>query len=275
MSYTAITENCEGKINYRCRSCNTNLTSNTPADQFQRLKLIQNTVRVASSLYTMNIAGLNAYQKPITYGVPWNQMSDRAVPAFQKTYVPTKGDMVGSNSVRHTVTASRPGAQSPGGVGCDIKHNSYARYLNRIKGRAPLRQGVVPPAFGAPIPFNRAFPIYGGKTIKTNIVTGCKCPPDSSDAALYYQPPYIYPSVRCIFSVGEYVYTRNNSTPNKQIQKALIIEDLEFEKFLVKFESDDTIEEKNCYQLMIYFPCECIKTATDNYAEKYDDLCYV
>ena len=173
MSYTAITENCEGKISYRCRSCDTNLTSNTPADQFQRLKLIQNTVRVASSLYTMNLAGLNAYQKPIIYGVPWNQMSDRAAPAVQKTYVPTKGGTIGSNSTKHTVTGPRPGAQSPGGVGCDIKHNSYDRYLNRLKGKAPLRRGEVPPYFGAPIPFNRAFPIYGGKTIKTSIVNNC------------------------------------------------------------------------------------------------------
>jgi hypothetical protein len=275
MSYTAITENCEGKISYRCRSCDTNLTSNTPADQFQRLKLIQNTVRVASSLYTMNLAGLNAYQKPIIYGVPWNQMSDRAAPAVQKTYVPTKGGIVGSNSVRHTVTASRPGAQSPGGIGCDIKHNSYARYLNRIKGRSPLRQGVVPPAFGAPIPFNRAFPIYGGKTIKTNIVTGCKCPPDSSDAALYYAPPYPYPSVRCIFSVGEYVYAVNDSTPHRLIQKAVIIESLGDEKFLIKFEEDGTTEEKRCDELMIYYPCNCVNTATNDYVEKYEDLCYV
>ena len=51
---------------YRLRSCDTNLTSNTPANQYQRLKLIQNTVRVAGSLYTSNLGPLNAYKKPIS-----------------------------------------------------------------------------------------------------------------------------------------------------------------------------------------------------------------
>lgn len=37
---------------YRLRSCDTNLTSNTPANQYQIQKQIQNTVRVySSSLY--------------------------------------------------------------------------------------------------------------------------------------------------------------------------------------------------------------------------------
>jgi len=33
----------------------------------------------------------------------------------------------------------RPGAGSPGGIGVDIKHNCYERYLNRIKAKQPLR----------------------------------------------------------------------------------------------------------------------------------------
>ena len=45
----------------RLRSCDTNLTSDTPANQYQKLKLIQNTVRVQSSLYTMNLGALSAY----------------------------------------------------------------------------------------------------------------------------------------------------------------------------------------------------------------------
>jgi hypothetical protein len=164
--------------NCRTRNCNTNLTSNSPADQYQRLKLIQNTVRVASSLYTMNLGALSAYTKPtaLTYNVCWNQMSDRPVPSHQKTFVPTKGSTIGSNSTKHTVTGPRPGAQSPGGLGCDIKHNSYDRYLNRLKGKAPLRRGIIPPTFGDPIPFNNAYPIYGGKTTKTSIVNDCICP---------------------------------------------------------------------------------------------------
>ena len=165
---------------YRYRTCDTNLTGNLPADQYQRLKQIQNTVRIYSSLYTANVAPLNAYQAPIRdpardlYGVCWNQMSDRAVPSVQRATIPT-GFHTNMNGRHHSVTSSKPGSQTPGGAGCDIKHNSYDRYLNRLKGSGPLRRGVIPPAFGAPIPFNPAFPVYGGKTTKTNIVAGCVC----------------------------------------------------------------------------------------------------
>ena len=163
-------------ICYRYRSCDTNLTGNTTADQYQRLKLIQNTVRVYSSLYTSNLGPLNAYIKPTsaTNGVCWNQMSDRPFPSVQKASVPSGYNNSLNN--RHTsVTSSKPGSQTPGGIGCDIKHNSYDRYLNRLKGKGPLRRGSIPATFGEPIPFNPAFPIYGGKITKTNIVSGCNC----------------------------------------------------------------------------------------------------
>ena len=164
---------------YRWRNCDTNLTSNTPANQYQRQKLIQNTVRVYSSLYTMNLGSLSAYTKPPAEpygGVCWNQMSDRPFPSVQTTYVPT-GKNSTLNSRKSSVTSSRPGCQSPGGVGCDIKHNSYDRYLNRLKGKSSLRRGTLPAGFGAPeIPFNVAYPVYGGKVVKTSIVNNCNCP---------------------------------------------------------------------------------------------------
>lgn len=167
---------------YRYRSCEpnfpnrtlTSVTGQSSEDQYQKLKIIQNTVRVYSSLYSSNKGSLSAYVPAITYGVCWNQMSDRPVPSVQRASVPT-----GTNSAlnrRHSsVTSSRPGCQTPGGAGCDIKHNSYDRYLNRLKGKAPLRRGVIPPNFGAPIPFNCAFPVYGNKTTKTNIINHCVC----------------------------------------------------------------------------------------------------
>lgn len=34
-----------------------------------------------------------------------------------------------------SLTRDRPGSQAPGGSGVDIKHNSYARYLARLKGK--------------------------------------------------------------------------------------------------------------------------------------------
>ncbi len=204
---------------YRYRDCDTNLNGNTPADQYQKLKLIQNTVRVQGSLYTANLGPLAAYKKPVSdwqkyqYGVCWNQMSDRPVPSVQRASIPTGYNT--SMNRRHTsVTSSKPGSQTPGGIGCDIKHNSYDRYLNRLKGKGPLRRGVIPPTFGVPIPFNPAFPIYGGKTVKTNIVSGCDCPVGTpaqnfnQDEKVYTNPNYQPdPSNNYyIYSVGSEVY---------------------------------------------------------------------
>jgi hypothetical protein len=139
------------------------LTSNTPAVKRQIQKIIQNVVRVQSSLYTMNVGALNAYRNPY---VTWNRMSDRGQASVQKTYVPGGGGQLGGNSTRSAITRCRPGALSPGGVGCDIKHNSYDRYLNRLKGRGPLRRGV-----DAKTP-----PISGGKVVNFSIVSRCICP---------------------------------------------------------------------------------------------------
>jgi hypothetical protein len=242
---------------YRLRSCDTNLTSNTPANQYQRLKLIQNTVRVASSLYTMNLGSLTAYSKPLEsrHNVCWNQMSDRPVPSVQKALVPT-GFHNSLNNKRHSVTSSKPGSQTPGGVGCDIKHNSYDRYLNRLKGKAPLRRGVVPPAFGIPIPFNRAFPVYGGKTIKTNIVSKCNCPiTEKSNDFVLYNNPYNFDINNVVFKfgVGDLVYALKNG--NDYYSKAVIIA-TDGTLYTIQFD-DGTIETKTEGELKIYFPCDC------------------
>ena len=105
---------------------------NTESEQ----KRIWNGVRVASSLYTMNIGSLNIIgsSKNIALAasnpgkVNWNQSSDRAVAGIQTAYHPTRG-----NTTKTTVTSGRPGAGAPAGRGVDIKHGSYARYLGQKK----------------------------------------------------------------------------------------------------------------------------------------------
>jgi hypothetical protein len=165
----AIREKIEVPV-YRKRGAYNNMTSSDPATQYYNQKLIQNTVRVNSSLYTMNLGALNVYQKPVVEGgVNWNQMSDRSVPHVQQF-------RSGSNS-SSVWRKTGPGALSPGGAGVDVKHNSYERYLNRIKGKSNVRRGKIPADFGNTLtPFNRAAPVYGGKTFKTGIVAGCNCP---------------------------------------------------------------------------------------------------
>ena len=175
---------CTRVFNCRSGRCDQNLNGNTPFDQYQRQKIIQNTVRVPSSIYTMNLGALSVYQRPNPeYRVNWNQMSDRKERHVQQANA--SGTNPGGNSTKSTITRLRPGALSPGGAGLDIKHNSYARYLARIKGKGPVRQQAVPPYFGLPIPFNPAYPVYGGKVFKTGIVAGCNCPDNQNLSKLY------------------------------------------------------------------------------------------
>jgi len=299
---TAIVYNEHNKIMglppyyYRYRNCDTNLTSNTPANQYQKLKLIQNTVRVYGSLYTANLGPLTAYtaargpqwvpgpnvQTPngptATFyneggtGVCWNQMSDRPIPSVQPMSIPTGYNT--SMNRRHTsVTSSRPGCQTPGGVGCDIKHNSYDRYLNRLKGKGPLRRGVIPPNFGSPVPFNRAFPIYGGKTTKTNIVNGCYCPKQGylqQNVQIYNNPLWQEdPSGNCNFMVGDSVYAIETGT--NYYQKAIVIL-INNNIYTVQF-NDGTTQEFTYEELKIYFPCNCDNINSSIFEKCLDSIC--
>ena len=141
-----------------------------PSTQYQNLRVIQKTVRVSASLYLASLGALTVYQHPGLYGVNWNQMSDRARPHYQQITVPTRG-----SSTKSTITRARPGAGTPGGYGVDIKHNSYYRYLARLKGKGPLRRETISDNYGKPIEFSRANPIYGGKVMKTGIIDDCVC----------------------------------------------------------------------------------------------------
>lgn len=261
-----------------CRGCNNNLAGADPASQYQRQKIIQNTVRVQSSLYTMNLAGLSGYQKPLNtpqiveqagteYIAPakvyWNQMSDRARPANQVTKV-ASGSTYHTSSTRHSITRDRPGAMSPGGVGVDIKHNSYDRYLNKLKGKAPLKRGIIPPTYGLPIPFNRAQPIYGGKIVKTAIINGCNCPDDPNmirkDEQIIYKSPYgdlqdKILSVKYSFNIGDFVWAKKNRMDNI-LHKGEIIA-ISNGLYTVKFVDDDYITELSYCEMIVYFDCDC------------------
>jgi hypothetical protein len=139
-------------------------------------KQIQNTVRVASSEYTMNIAALNIYEQDPTVtnsqynSLYWdknrNQSSDRIKPHNQTVVVASRG-----SSTRGSITRMRPGACSPGGIGVDIKHNSYDRYLGKLKGKCipGVNNKSIPN-----VPSNHILPFQGNKYYKTSI-TNCIC----------------------------------------------------------------------------------------------------
>jgi hypothetical protein len=118
----------------------------------------------------MNLGSLSVYQQQLPvnpslkqYGVNWNQMSDRVSPSNSNilsiNVIPSHG-----NSTRSSITRERPGSQRPGGKGVDIKHGSYARYLDRLKGKGPLKTSV-----------NSSTPVKGNKTRAYGIVGRCLC----------------------------------------------------------------------------------------------------
>jgi hypothetical protein len=107
----------------QCRSCigliDTSLNTQ---------KIIQYQVRAPSSMYIMNLGTMHVaanYRKSING--KYNP-SDRNTPHITLNPIPSHG-----NSTRSSQTSLRPGSMRPGGIGVDIKHNSYDRYLAKLK----------------------------------------------------------------------------------------------------------------------------------------------
>lgn len=229
--------------------CNLSSSSN-PSSIYQRQKIIQNTVRVKSSLYTMNVGALNVYQTPDpAYQVNWKQFSDRRNPHIQEYVVPS------TRSTKHSYTWHRPCCQSPGGKGVDMKHGSYDRYLARIKGKSPLRRGVVPPIVPS-IPFNVAFPVYGGKTFKTSIVSGYDCPiclDNDNNKNIYItgnnQKPVLGTDIYK-FNIGDFVLVSDNILGGKLIG-ARVLQVLSNDNYLIQLDINGQQQIVNIDSLFI------------------------
>jgi hypothetical protein len=155
---------------------------------------------------------------------------------------------------------------SPGGIGVDIKHNSYERRLNKLKGKSVLRRGIIPPNYGIPIPFSRAYPIYGGKIIKTGIINHCECPNIGNNLESNQQ---IYGSklsamqdailsVGYQFSIDDFVWAKKNNSAST-LYKAQIT-DIQDEIYTIRFVDDGTIINVPVSSLVIYFDCNCYST---------------
>lgn len=169
-NYNVINEK-EDPAPTQCKSCACSSPQgccmHSIEDNMALQKKIWRQVRVAPSLYMNNLTAItveghqrdpskhpsNAPREKYAY-VNWNQSSDRAVPSIQRAHHPSRG-----NSTRASLTRHRPGAAGPAGKGVDIKHNSYARYLARKKGKVFNPKVVV-----------AKVPKYGNKTQTYNIV---------------------------------------------------------------------------------------------------------
>lgn len=130
----------------QCRGCGGSCSdSNCPNTFNQKIiqARIQNQVRVQESQKmdvksAVTITGdiyKNLSNLPLLGSTIWGNpnnlrnMSDRVKPhSVANNNVPTRG-----NSVRSSVTANKPGSMVPGGKGVDVKHDSYARYLGKLK----------------------------------------------------------------------------------------------------------------------------------------------
>ena len=99
-------------------------------------KQIQNQVRIHESQLIDAISsayiGFDFFQNYNKNIAGSQNMSDRVIPHLQTGYIGRKGGYKG-NSVKYSITSHKPGSTGPAGVGVDVKHGSYARYLGKLK----------------------------------------------------------------------------------------------------------------------------------------------
>ena len=129
LTFTSNNMNCKGHNNVSNLYGNGGLMVNSISNK------INNLVMLPSSLHNSNktskVVGCATKEKCKANGVfVTNNQSDQVVLSKSIAFVPTRG-----NSLRSTITSLRPGALTPGGIGVDVKHGSYARYLALKKGK--------------------------------------------------------------------------------------------------------------------------------------------
>ena len=197
--------------NTSCRSsCNVAEPASTDSITQKR---IWRQVRTGAGIYTMNLAALTSSEALLASGsnVNWNQRSDRVLASVQPAISSTRG-----NSLRHTITSHKPGAGSPGGSGVDVKHDSYARYLNKKKATnlKTQTQNVAPVA------------LYGNKTSMTGLLTNsvncCTPPPEPSDRRLKCDIEFIGQSPKGV----PIYYFKYITKPDGPVYQGTIAQDL-------------------------------------------------
>lgn len=146
-----------------CETCNPIIYLNPDwiiSNKLINQKKIWKQTGVLGSQYTSVKSSVSVgYNTHTTLG--WNQSSDRINPSVSTRIVPSHG-----NSTRGTITRHRPGASAPGGIGVDVKHNSYNRHLAKIKTKNVMTQNCT----------TCPTPLIGNKYKMINMMSGCtKC----------------------------------------------------------------------------------------------------
>lgn len=136
---------CRACTNNECdKECRTNLQKPIQARIQNQVGVTESQLLSVNSAFTISFNEKNEegnHKFPLyrrdsrIFGNKLNlrNQSDRTFPSRSTdtrgfNNVPTRG-----SSTSTSITRNRPGAMAPGGVGVDVKHGSYARYLAKIK----------------------------------------------------------------------------------------------------------------------------------------------
>jgi len=123
---TVVITGCNNTVN-----CLKNTRAATESEK--KWSVIRKTNRFSSNQQTLFLAADKSYKgtpkNGFNMGYGYLQMSDSIEAGVIKRHVPRR-------QTRH-----RPGGASAGGAeGVDVKHGSYARYLNKLKGKVIKRE---------------------------------------------------------------------------------------------------------------------------------------
>ena len=170
----------EGNCSSRCMACIGEYSDKNKITNTQ--KKIQRVVGVSESEFASNLSSavvsngsrltqqqiqaLTQTSRPFYGAGTWNQASDRALPAGSRIKKPKTGSSI------HV------------GVGVDVKHNSYARYLARLKGKNLKVKAVALNKLGPIVnTLNKNKPVVNNKPLPLMIVQQagktqnvCACP---------------------------------------------------------------------------------------------------
>jgi hypothetical protein len=113
------------------------------------------------------------------------------------------------------------------------------------------------------LPFNRAYPVYGAKLFKQNIVTGCNCL-YKDELNLFNDPLYQEQAEIVVgFQVGQYVYA--HKVGSETSLKAIVIKINDDGTYNIKFDDNTVRDYVNISELSIYFPCNCDTIAATSF----------